>query len=92
MRIAVMRSPSTGQASSTTASGATKLTAIASATPMNFTAEKKNSVDSSIMTELRNCSPMRWVRKRSRPMRGVKTSATSPRWTTMRNQTICVGS
>ena len=69
-----------------------KLIDIASATPTYLTAEKKNRVDSSIMTEFTNCKPMRRVRNRPRPMRGMKTSATSTRWMMMRNQTICSGS
>ena len=92
MRKKVIRSPSSGQASSTTASGATKVTEIASATGMDFTAEKKKSVESSIITELTNCVPMRRVRKSPSPMRGMNTAATSTRCETMRNQTICCGS
>ncbi len=88
----VMRSPSSGQASSTTASGATKVTAIASATGMDFTAEKKNSVESIIITELTNCVPRRRVRSRPSPMRGMKTTATSTRCRMIRNQTISCGS
>ena len=91
MRSAVMRSPSSGQARKTTASGATKLTATASATPTDRTAEKKNSVDSIMLTELANCRPMRRVRKRSSPRRGVNTAATSTTWTTTRNHTASTG-
>ena len=87
-----MRSPRIGQARNTTASGATKLIDIASATPTYLTAEKKNRVDSSIMTEFTSCEPMRRVRNRPSPMRGMNTSATSTRCMTMRNQTICSGS
>ena len=92
IRNQVMRSPSSGQASSTTASGATKVTEIASATGIDLTAEKKNSVDSSIITELTNCVPMRRVRSSPSPMRGMNTTATSTRCETIRNQTICCGS
>ena len=73
-------------------SGATKVTEIASATGIDFTAEKKNKVESSIMIELTNCVPMRRVRRRPSPMRGIKTAATRTRCETMRNQTICCGS
>ena len=87
-----MRSPSSGQASRTTASGATKVTAIASATGMDLTAEKKNSVESIIVTELTNCVPMRRVRSRPSPMRGMNTAATNTRCRMIRNQTISCGS
>ena len=91
-RVAVMRSPSNGQARNTTTSGAMKLIEIASATPTDLTAEKKSKVDSSIMTEFTSCKPIWRVRNSPSPMRGMKTSATSTRWMTMRNQTISRGS
>ena len=87
-----MRSPRIGQARNTTTRGATKLIEIASATPTYFTAEKKNRVDSSIMTEFTTCEPMRRVRNSPRRMRGMNTSATRKRCRVTRNQTICTGS
>ena len=74
-RAGVVRSPSMGQASKATTSGAVKLTAAASATGTKAMAVKKHRLEANSTAERRSCMRGRRVRNSARPWRG-KNAAT----------------
>ena len=88
-RPTVVRSPSIGQASSATTSGAVRLIEAALAIGMVMMAKKNDRFDVISSAERRSCVPSRCVRSMPSPKRGTKAASMNRMWPKARAHETC---